>query len=443
MKTKYKKRYPNVLLVGRTNVGKSTLFNRLADKTQSIVLELDGVTRDYVEETVSWNKKTFNLIDTGGLSFKKNRHDIEKKVQEKVLTLLNKTHLILFVCDAKSGLVQEDVHIAKTLHKSKKPVFVLLNKADNKVSEENRHEFYSLGFDKIIPVSGIHGMGMVELLENVTTSLPDIAEKTIEKPSQNIVIIGKPNVGKSSLMNLLIHQERSIVSDVAGTTREAISEKVWHSQDLLQITDTAGVRRKCRINENLETLMVKSSLQSIKAADIVLVMIDASAGKISDQELKLLFHAYESKKPLLVLFNKTDLLKDNDYHKDLLLESIEEYDFILKKVPQIAISCVSKKNVHKILEQVQKVIERCQQPFNSTRVDEAVKCELAKKQLYHKRQKLKLFKIRNIQGIIPTFVLHVNYPQWFGPTQLGFIENILRRHYDLKGCPVEFFIRSV
>lgn len=437
--------YPKVLLVGRTNVGKSTLFNRITAKKSSIVLEREGVTRDYVEELVTWNEKTFKLVDTGGLSFRRKASEIEGKIQEKVLTLLKSAEILLFVCDGKSGITQDDLHIAKTLHKSKRPVFLLLNKADNKNAfEENKYEFVRLGFENIIHVSAIHAIGIGTLLEQISDNVSSpVQTDEVEDPKTKIIILGKPNVGKSSLMNLLTHQERSIVSPVAGTTREAISENVYFCNELIKVTDTAGVRRKCKVSDELETLMVKSSLQSIKDADIVLLMIDVSAGKISDQELKLLFYALENKKPTIVIYNKVDLLENDEYARAMLEQSMEEYDFILKKTIQVAISCVTKKNICKILGQVQKILERCKQPFDTGEINDLLKQELFRKQLFHKRQLLKVMHIKQIkESRIPTFSLRVNYPEWFGPTQLGFIENTLRKNYDLKGCPVQLVVQQ-
>ena len=433
--------YPKVLLVGRTNVGKSTIFNRMTSKKSSIVLDREGVTRDYVEELVSWNDKAFKLIDTGGLCFKRKTSEIEGKIQEKVLNLLKSAEVLLFVCDVKSGLTQEDLHVAKTLHKSGQPVFLLLNKVDNKNAfDEHQYDFQSLGFKNVINVSAIHAIGFGTLLEKITEiiSAPEITDE--EKDTRNkIVILGKPNVGKSSLMNLLTHQERAIVSDIAGTTREAISEHVYFCNELMQITDTAGVRRKCRISDELETLMAKSSLEAIRDAGVVLLMIDASAGRIADQELKLLFYSLENKKPTLVIYNKVDLLEDNEYARERLNHSIEEYDFILRKTNQIAISCLSKKNVCKILGQVQKILTRCKQQFDTIELNEMFQKELIRKQMFHKRQTLKIMHIKQLKdAAIPTFSLRVNYPEWFGPTQLGFIENTLRKSSTIPtySCPI-------
>jgi len=301
-------KYPKVIIAGRTNVGKSTLFNRFSKGTRAIVLHEEGVTRDYVSEIISWDNKKFELVDTGGISLKKKRNatdPILEQVRVKVLEMLSKAAIILFVCDAKNGLVQEDLQIAKVLHKTNKPVLLLLNKADNQAAyESNYPEFYKLGFKDILPISATHGTGMVDLLEKITEHVNAQAEEVVdEKPEYKVTILGKPNVGKSSLMNILARKDRSIVTEVAGTTREAISETIYSSQDLVKITDTAGVRRKSRVAQDLESLMVKSSLEAVRTSDIVMIMIDASTTKLTDQELKLLFYAYEQKKSILILLN--------------------------------------------------------------------------------------------------------------------------------------------
>jgi len=438
------KGHPKVLLVGRTNVGKSTLFNRLADNAKSIVLEREGVTRDYLHEIINWDGKRFDLIDTGGLCFKKGLNSIHKGIQEKVLNLFEQATLILLVCDVKNGLSDQDKQIAKLAHKSKKPALLLINKIDSqKGYDENFVDFYSLGFKEMISISAIHGIGISELLEKIVQMIPEEYEQTNEtpQPEYKVAIIGKPNVGKSSLMNLLMEEERTIISDVAGTTREAISECTYCFENLIQLTDTAGVRRKSKIDDNLETLMVKSSLNAIKNSDIVILMVDASQLQLSHQELRLLFYAVEQKKSILIVFNKTDLLSYEE--KQMLKYNLEEYDFILNKVPTLMVSCKNKKNMHKIYPELEKSWQRRNQKFNSIEIDELIKEQLNKKPLYHKRVLLKLLKIKHVPTTIPMFQIHVNFPEWFGQTQLGFIENILRQNYDLKGTPVVFAKRRV
>lgn len=435
------KKYPKVILVGRTNVGKSTLFNRISKSTKSIISEQKGVTRDYISEIINWGEKTFELIDTGGVSFKKEKDPILEEVRLKVLNLLDKASIILFVCDGKNGLTQEDLLIARTLHKTKKPILLLINKSDNqKALAENFPEFYSLDIKEMLQISALHGRGIVDLLDNVSKILPESTEKFFEeKESYKIAIIGKPNVGKSSLTNLLIKEDRAIVSEVAGTTREAISNHSFVSEDLVLITDTAGVRRKKKIKENIEDLMVKSSLSAIRTSDIILIVADASKQKLSDQELKLLFYAYEQKKGVILVFNKTDLIESEE--RAYLEFLLDKYKFILKKIPIVWISCKDKKNISKIHKQIQKLWDRLKQTFDNDELDELIKTELIKKPMFHKRQLLRIKQIRSIKNSkVPTFALKTNHPEWFGKSQLGFIENILRKNYDLLGCPVKFIL---
>ncbi|MBM3892830.1 ribosome biogenesis GTPase Der [Candidatus Dependentiae bacterium] len=433
--------HPKVLIVGRTNVGKSTLFNRLAENRRSIVFDREGVTRDYIEEVVTWQDRPFTLIDTGGMSFVKGTDEITKRVQEKVIRLLNQASILLFVVDGKNGLQLEDEKIADVVRRANKPTFLLVNKADNlRAMDDNITEFYGLGFSNLIPISAVHGTGISVLLKNIVDTLPTDHQGETLKPVYNVALIGRPNVGKSSLMNLLLQHERSIVSDVAGTTREPITAMTYNLNDLIQFTDTAGVRRPRKVEDDLEGLMVKSSLIAVKNADIIIMMIDASEGKIADQELKLLFYAYEQHKMIVVVFNKTDLL--TEYTKYTLEQSIEEYKFILKKVPQIWISCLTQKNVSKIFNEVQQVWRRCHQEFNPVEVDELVKTEMLNKFLVHNTAPLRISAVVPIGTNMPTFVLEVNHPQFFGPSELGCVENILRKHYDLLGCPVRLFPRK-
>ncbi len=431
------KGYPKVVLVGRTNVGKSALFNRLANDAKSIVFEQKGVTRDYIHEVISWQGKSFNLIDSGGMPLGRQTDLILDAVQKSVLNLINSADLLLFVCDGKNGLVDEDLRVAKIIHQSKKKVFLLINKADNNAYEENFYEFQRLGFKTIFRISALHGVGIGNLLEQICENITTVTS-AFEDTEYKISIVGKPNVGKSSLMNQLIHAERSIVSDIPGTTREAISEKISFSQHTVLLTDTAGIRRKKKIDDDLENIMVKSSLKSLRDADIVLLMVDASEGKLSDQELKLLFYAYEYKKCIVILFNKSDLLKEDT--RALLEHELTKYDFVLNKVPHLYISCKEKKNLHKIHLTIQKIWDNCRQSFDPEKLATIV-TDLSKKPLYKNEVPLKIYGLDPHEGRVPTFTVRVNYPQFFGPDQLGFVENVLRKHYDLKGCPVKLFLK--
>lgn len=430
---------PRVALVGRTNVGKSTLFNRITKRTESIVCDQEGVTRDYLYEALEWAGKRFELVDTGGLAPVGSDDPFHDDIQAVGSKACQEATLVVFVVDAKNGLAEEDRHLARQLHRMDKPIVLALNKADNKNDFDlHQSDFYKLGFDTHFAVSAVHGTGIKDLLDYVANKLPRVKEKLPEAPDCKIVLLGKPNVGKSSLMNLLVNHERSIVSDKVGTTREALSERVsFYGQDLI-FTDTAGIRRKRKVDEELETMMVKSSLQAVRRADIVILMIDGSAARMSDQELKLMFYAFEQQKGLLLVFNKRDLVDDEK--KNMLEFEMEEYKFFLKNIPQLHISCETGKNVGLVMREVEKIRTRMNQEIDCAALTELLHERLRRKPLFHKRQRLQLFSItrRSEKGLV--FTLCVNYPEWFGQSQLAFFENIMRKQYDLRGCPLQFVL---
>lgn len=433
--------YPTVVIVGRMNVGKSSLFNRLSSDVKSMTLDYEGVTRDFIKDTVCWKECCFDLIDTGGISIKETDDVIAKKVQEQVLALVKDAALVLFVCDGIVGLLPEDREIARVLHRMGKQVLVVVNKIDSQMAKDQMYEFDRLGFADIVTVSCEHALGINELLDDICTRIPQRVTISQDEPKGfKIVLLGKPNVGKSSLMNELVKAERSIVLDQPGTTREAISERVtFYQQDIL-ITDTPGVRRKRSVDEGIEELMVHSSFRALDQADIVLLLIDASAGAISDQELKLAFYAFEQKqKALILLFNKTDLLTE-DRAKDLEF-SLEPYVFLTKKVARLDISCKTGKNVGRIMPLVQTVWERHCRTFSNDEVTLLFQEALRAKPLYHKTELLKLFRVRQVKSSPITFLLIVNQPLWFGESQLGFFDNLLRKKYDLCGVPIVFLPR--
>ncbi len=437
--------FPKVLLVGRTNVGKSTIFNRIANNNKSIVFDRDGVTRDYVHEVVNWDDATFDLIDTGGIPLRPGQDLILQSVKKNVVDLLQQATLIVFVADMKQGVCPDDLGIVQLIHRSKRPAIAVINKADNPdIVNYEMADFYQLGFSELIALSAIHGRGMGKLLEIISTEVKKNKETALqipETPRYKIAIVGKPNVGKSSLLNILLQEERAIVSEVAGTTREPLSESMRLHHELIQLTDTAGIRRKKGVTDSLESIMVKTSFKAIKDADLILLMVDGSEGALADQELKLLFFAHDNKKALILVINKTD--KIDDYAQDRMNMSQEFYDFMLKKIPIINISCYEKKNIGVLKETINQVWVRLKQKFQSTKVNDVVQNYLLHRPMYQKGLILKIFKVRFVEARVPSFVMHVNRPTEFTPAHMQCIENVLRDNFDLVGCPVNLIIRSV
>lgn len=433
-----------VALVGRMNVGKSTLFNRLSTQVRSMALNYQGVTRDYLKDQVEWKGVFFQLFDTGGIeNFKKTDDIIQQKVQQKVINLLKEVDVIIFIVDGTVGLLPHDRWIAQELHKISKPVLVAINKCDNKLIQEHGHEFYALGFKQVFQISAEHGTGINDLLDNVISLIPKKSQD-IETDSDSkckVVFLGKPNVGKSSLLNSILNEDRAIVSEQAGTTREALSETIKFYQEDIQITDTPGIRRKRSVSGELEPLMVKSSFAALKDSDIVVLLMDGSAGEIVDQELKLAFYAYtEQYKALILLVNKEDLM--TDHNRTELNSSFEYYDKLIKKVPLLYISCKSGKNIGKILPLIDKVYKRYTQTFDGQELKTLFVKELHERPLFRAKQKLMVYEVEQIKTAPITIALKVNLPVFFEDSQKAYFENIMRAHYDLLGVPVKFVIRS-
>ncbi|HRN77998.1 MAG TPA: ribosome biogenesis GTPase Der [Candidatus Dependentiae bacterium] len=431
---------PRVLIVGRMNVGKSTLFNRLSTDVKSLAFDYEGVTRDFLKDTVCWQDKCFELIDTGGISVRSSQDPLIEETRKKALSLFEDADIVLFMCDGKVGVLPEDLALSKMLHKMKKEVILVINKTDAHVAQEQLYEFDQLGFKKIFPISAQHGIGIADLLEELVTILPEKKEQKEEELTCKVVLLGKPNVGKSSLLNLLLKQERAIVADIPGTTREAIAEKVRFFKEDILVTDTPGLRRQRAITEPLEGLMARSSLRALDDADIVLLLIDSSEGKLSDQELKLAFYAFEEKhKGLILLFNKQDLTEEFDVEQ--LAMDLDEYKYFIKKVAQLNISCKTGQNIGKVLPLVQKVWQRYSQELPIDDLTLFFKDALHKKPLYRNESLLHVHKVKQIKSAPITLLLYVNTPEWFGPSQLAYFENLLRRACDLQGVPIKFVVR--
>ncbi len=435
------KMHGSVVIVGRMNVGKSTFFNRVSTNVKSITLDYEGVTRDFIKEDVEWRGIRFNLIDSGGIHLRKTQDPLFELVREKVLGVVERADALIFMVDGTVGLLPEDREIATYIHKLNKPCVLVINKTDSKKSEETIYEFDRLGFSCTIPISAEHAKGIEDVLDVVVTLLPEKPSVEVEeKPSFKVLLLGKPNVGKSSLMNALLQEERAIVSEVAGTTREAFSAPITFYKEVIELTDTPGVRRKRAVEGDLEPLMVKSSFYALKKTDIILLLIDGASDTLVDQELKLAFYGFtEHYKAFILLVNKQDLM--TDYSKQGLDRSFEEYEHLLRKVPTLSISCKTGKNVGRILPLVAKVWKKHSTEFENAKLNKLFISQLAKKPLFHKQEHLRIYEVRQVRTAPITIELIVNEPEWFESSQLGFFENILRAEYDLIGAPVKFLVR--
>lgn len=436
------KTFPIVSIVGRTNVGKSTLFNRLADNTRAIVFDREGVTRDFLADTITWNNVSFTLVDTGGITYDRHADSINKQVQGIARDCMQRSDVILFVIDGSVPLHPVDEQIAREIRKTGKPIVLLLNKIDKNVSSEYHDELINhFHFKHQISISASHGKGIAQLLEVILLLLPEKKEKQEVEALCKVTLLGKPNVGKSSLLNALLHQNRAIVSDVPGTTREALIERVRFHQDEIQIADTAGVRRKRSIHDTLEQSMVSSTMFSVKHADIVLLMVDAHEGALSDQEIKLAYYAFdEQKKALIILWNKQDLVTDET--KQQLEYDKEMHETLLNKVATLSISCTSGKNLGRVLPLVKTVWQRYSQWFDQEELFAVLMAAMEKKTLHKSENRLILYKLKQINTAPITILLTVNEPKWFDDSHTRFFENIIRKHFQLQGVPLVFGYRK-
>jgi len=436
-------RKAKVVIVGRVNVGKSTLFNRLSRRVKSITLDFEGVTRDYLHEEVAWLNARFDLIDSGGIHLRKTQDALFESVRKQVLDLVSKADVLVFMVDGTVGLLPEDREIARHLHLLNIPTIVLINKIDSSRAQENEHEFIGLGFDTSLAISAEHGKGISELLDTIVRMLPkEISHAAEPKPAYSVMLLGKPNVGKSSLMNEILQKERSLVSEVPGTTREALAEQVSFYKEVIGITDTPGIRRKSAISgEELETLMVKSAFRAMRKSQIVLLLIDGASDTLVDQELKLAFYVFQEQyKSLIILINKDDLVTESS--KKGLEDCFELYDHLIKKVPVLSISCKTGKNIGKVVPLIDKVWERSSLKMSDVDLRRICLDGLRRKPLYHKKLPLLVYKVRQLSIAPLTIELVVNESEWFGPSQLTFFENLIRSEYDIIGVPIKFIVKK-
>ncbi len=431
-----------VAIIGRPNVGKSTLFNRLIGERQAIVDDTSGVTRDRQYGVVNWAGKEFNIIDTGG--FVTNSEDIfEREIRGQVQIAIEEASLILFLVDVKVGITELELGIAKMLRKSKKEVLVVINKVDNIERQYEANEFYSLGFKEYYNVSSISGSGTGELLDAVTDRMPEEPEPTQDNHIPRIAIIGRPNVGKSSLLNALAGEPRNIVTDIAGTTRDSIHTRYnLFNKDLLLI-DTAGIRKQEKVKENVEFYSVIRAIKAIDEADVCVLMIDATTG-IEAQDLKIFSTASRKRKGIVIAVNKWDLIEEK------LTQTVDEFEKEIKSrlapfsdVPVVFISALTKQRIFRIIESALDVYKKLHQKISTSVLNEAVQ-EVVQR-YPPPATKGKLVKIKyatQLGGKSVSFAFFCSHPKYVKESYRNYLENALRQKFDLKGVPVTLLFKE-
>ena len=432
-----------VAITGRPNVGKSTLFNRLLEQRKAIVDDISGVTRDRQYGVADWNGKVFNVIDTGG--FVPHSADVfETEIRKQVAIAIDEANAIVFMVDAATGITHLDDAMAAMLRKSSKPVFLVVNKVDNNERMLAATEFYSLGFENIFFVSSVSGSGTGELLDAVTELVPaeSADEIATEQSIPKFAIIGQPNVGKSSLLNSLVGQERTIVSDIAGTTRDTIHTHYKLFQKEFILIDTAGIRKKAKVHEDLEFYSVIRAIKAMDEADVCLLLIDAVKG-VSAQDVSIFSLAARKGKGIVVLVNKWDLVE-----KDT--NTAKEYEAMLKQklapftdVPVLFISAKEKTRIFKAIEIALEVAESRNRKIPTSQLNEVI---LQAIQSYHapvvRGNPVKIKYVTQLPTAVPSFAFFCNFPDDIKQPYKNYLENQLRENFNFKGVPVRIFFRK-
>lgn len=434
---------PRVVLVGRVNVGKSTLFNRLALKTRALAHDSEGVTRDPLYDTCSWQGYDFLVVDTGGAQYK-TRDALHCRVFQKSMEEIEKADIVVLVVDGTAGFSEDDYTLINDIRKQNRPLIVAINKSDIP-GDDTWYEAQGLGFDKVVKVSAAHGRGIEDLLAAIIEVINERKitpkELTTHKSAFQVTFLGRPNVGKSSIMNELVQHERSLVCDMPGTTREAVLDQINFFNTTIEIVDTPGVRRPRAVSEKLEEMMVSSTMFALSKANIVLLVLDATTPHLLDQDLKLAFYAFQDLyKGVIVIWNKTDLVEIS--MEDLVKNFTGEYRHLFSKVPSLNTSCLTGKNIGKIIPKINELWERFSQKLPSEEIQSLFIQRLEKTPLMCKQEKLVLYRAYMLQTAPPTIMLQVNNPKWVGESQRAFFENILREKYDLLGVPIKWIIRK-
>ena len=432
-----------VAIVGRPNVGKSTLFNRLIESREAIIHETSGVTRDRHYGKSNWNGKEFSIIDTGGYIMGSD-DAFEGEIRKQVAMAIEEADSIIFLVDVKEGLTPMDEDVADMLRRTEKKVLLVANKVDNTKRAFDDAEFYSLGLGDIFSISAINGSGTGDMLDELVKDYEiEDEEEDVELGLPKITVVGRPNVGKSSLINALIGQERNIVTDVSGTTRDSLNTRYNLFGFDFVIVDTAGVRKKGKVSEDIEFYSVMRSIRSIESSDICILMLDASEG-LESQDLNLFSLIQRNHKGVVIVVNKWDLIEKETNTSKEFEEKIRRKIAPFNDVPIIFTSVINKQRIFKVLETAKQVFENRTRRITTSRLNEDI-LPIVKEQNPPPAYKGKLVKIKYITQLktaYPQFVFYCNLPQYIKEPYKRFVENRMRELYDFNGVPVIIYFRE-
>ncbi|MCW5907185.1 MAG: ribosome biogenesis GTPase Der [Chitinophagales bacterium] len=432
-----------VAIVGRPNVGKSTLFNRLIGEKKSIIDDVSGVTRDRIYGESEWGGKKFNVIDTGGF-VPRSEEVFEKHIREQALIAIEEASLLLFMVDAATGITDLDDEFANILRKSQKNVFLVVNKVDNIERRYDANEFYSLGIDNVFFIASMTGSGTGELLDAVVERIPNEPQKEEDAESNipKVCIIGQPNVGKSSLVNSLLGEERNIVTNIAGTTRDSVHTHYNKFGKQFILIDTAGIRRKSKVHENLEFYSVIRAVKALDEADIAVIVLDATKG-ITHQDLSIYKMAVKKHRGIIVAVNKWDLIEKTT-------NTARDFEAALKSklapfndVPIVFMSAIEKQRIFRVLETIEKVYENMQRKIPTSQLNEVMLKAIEQYRPPATDGKLVSIKyVTQLPTRSPAFAFFSNHPKYIRESYRNYLENKLRENFEFNGVPMNIFFRE-
>ncbi|HZH69423.1 MAG TPA: ribosome biogenesis GTPase Der [Flavobacteriaceae bacterium] len=432
---------PNIVaIVGRPNVGKSTFFNRLIQRREAIVDAVSGVTRDRNYGKSDWNGKEFSLIDTGG--YVKGSDDVfEAEIDKQVELAIDEADAIIFMVDVEAGVTGMDEEVAKLLHRSSKPVFLTVNKVDNAARAADAVEFYSLGFDKYYTIASINGSGTGDLLDDLVASLPE-NENDEQTELPRFAVVGRPNAGKSSFINALIGEDRYIVTDIAGTTRDAIDTKYNRFGFEFNLVDTAGIRRKSKVKEDLEFYSVMRSVRALEHCDVALLVLDATRG-FEGQDQNIFWLAQRNNKGIVILVNKWDLVEKDTHTTKTFEQKIRKECEPFTDVPIVFISVLTKQRIFKAIETAVEVFQNRSKRIPTSKFNE-VMLEIIEHNPppAYKGKYVKIKYCTQLPTPHPTFAFFCNLPQYVKDPYKRFLENKLREKFDFTGVPITIYFRK-
>ena len=422
---------PTVALVGRPNVGKSTIFNKIVGKKISIIEDTPGVTRDRIYSMVSYNDYKFHLIDTGGIDL--GNEDFNKEIRIQAELAIDEADVIVFIVDGKEDLGPNDYLIKDMLKKSNKKVIVAVNKMDSKVSNLNIYNFYELGFDEYIPISAEHNSGIYNLLDSITSEFKNINDLSYDESIIKFCVIGRPNVGKSSLVNALLNEERSIVSNVSGTTRDAIDTPFTYNKRDFVVIDTAGIRKQGKIYENIERYSVLRALKAIDRSDVCLIVLNIEEG-IIEMDKHIAGYAKEAGKASVIVVNKWDMSTKD---MNTVTKEIRSHFAFMPYAPIVFTSALTKKRIHTIMPEVLKVFDNSHKELKTSVLNEVIgEATTLKPAPSYKGKRLKIYYVNQVDKAPPKILFHVNDKTLIHFSYERYLENKLRESFDLEGTPV-------